>query len=192
MWTAAGEEEVRLVGYHERVRGRWSWPVLGGWVFGFANDPGDADDGAPPAAVVFTFIHPTQPADAANGSVMLWRDGRLLRHFPRRAMRIAVQDLLERDGVTLVPPLASCLGTAAMEQIPRHLVITAETGRDRVVLDFTAVTAARIANPSESGSTPFSVHETLGPCRVEAEVGGRRLAFTTRAVVEFAGGAHHG
>lgn len=74
--------QTDLLGYHERVRGRWSWPTLGGWVFGFVNDPSGPVDQAPPSAVVFTLIQPAYPADAANGSVMLWRDGRMIRHFP--------------------------------------------------------------------------------------------------------------
>ena len=180
---------MQLIGYHERVRGLWSWPVLGGWVFGFANDPRGLESGPPAAAVVFTFLDPQFPAGSANGSVMFWRHGRMVRHFPRRSLRLAVEDLLDRDRVVLVPPLARSLSTAAMAQIPRRLVVTAQAGQDRVLLDFEAVTAARIANPSEDGTAPFSVHETLGPCRVEAMLSGQRITFTTGAVVEFAGGA---
>ncbi|MEU4583050.1 hypothetical protein AB0F92_13290 [Kitasatospora aureofaciens] len=105
-------------------------------------------------------------------------------------MQIAVQDVLDRDRVVLVPPLARTLGTPATAMVPRRLVVTARVGDDRVVLDFHARTAARIANPSETSLRPFSVHETLGPCRVEAVIGGRLLAFETGGIVEFAGGAH--
>src|SRR4051794_13292888 len=83
------DHEVALCGYHERVRGRWGWPELGGWVFGFANATGHGE-GAPPYAVVFTLIQPREPPGAATGSVMLWRAGRLLRHFPRRSLDVAV------------------------------------------------------------------------------------------------------
>ncbi|MEU6970625.1 hypothetical protein AB0A71_23360 [Kitasatospora aureofaciens] len=184
------EQPTELLGYHERVRGRWGWPELGGWVFGFVNDPAGDPAAAPPSAVVFTFLQPIRPAEATSGSVMLWRHGRMVRHFPRRSMQIAVQDVLDRDQVVLVPPLARTLGTPATAMVPRRLVVTARVGDDRVMLDFHARTAARIANPSETSLRPFSVHETLGPCRVEAVIGGRRLAFETGGIVEFAGGAH--
>lgn len=194
---------MELTGYHERVRGRWSWPALGGWVFGFVNAPygggesaaradvpaaGDVP-GPPPAAVVFTLIQPRFPDDAANGSVMLWREGRLWRHFPRRCLQMAVDGALDRDNVELVPPLAGMLGTPACATVPGRLVISARMGRDRLLLDFTSRTAGRIANPCERGLRPFSVHETLGPCRVEAVVSDRRLEFETQGIVEFAGGA---
>ncbi|MFC9504845.1 hypothetical protein [Streptomyces sp. NPDC057002] len=191
--------QVALTGYHERVRGRWSWPTLGGWVFGFVNAPhGQAVDGIPPAAdatapppaaVVFTLIQPRCPGDAANGSLMLWRQGRLWRHFPRRCLDMAVDGALDRDQVVLVPPLADLLDTPASSVVPGRLVISARMGRDHLLLDFTSRTAGRIANPCERGLRPFSVHETLGPCRVEGVVSGRRVAFETQGIVEFAGGA---
>ena len=206
-WSHAEEEgtdaerQTDLIGYHERVRGRWSWPALGGWVFGFVNDPMGDPTGPPPAAVVFTLIQPVQPVqpvqsvrpgrpvDAASGSVMLWRDGRLVRHFPRRSLRITVQDTLARDHVTLVPPLAGMLGTAPTAAVPRRLLITARMGEDWLVMDFLARTAARIVNPSETSLKPFSVHETLGECAVDTHVSGRRTSFAAMGIVEFAGGA---
>ncbi|HLA42196.1 MAG TPA: hypothetical protein VJZ27_02105, partial [Aggregatilineales bacterium] len=56
-WRFGGEThpDIDAVGYHERVRGYWGWRELGGWVFGFANDPRiEAPDAPPPAALVFT------------------------------------------------------------------------------------------------------------------------------------------
>lgn len=179
---------VELIGYHERVRGRWGWPDLGGWVFGFANAA--STDGTPPAySVVFTLIQPLQPADAATGSVMLWRRGRLLRHFPRRRVDVAVSGLLPRDAVHTCPPLAATLGTPPAPEVPRGLAITASMGADRLAVVIEGETAGRIVNPSELGLLPFSVHEVLGPCSVTGHVAGREIAFTAGAVVEFAGGA---
>jgi hypothetical protein len=190
-WTVGARRHVDVdaIGYHERVRGYWGWPELGGWVFGFAND-GSAEPGASPkAAVVFTLIQPRAPASAATASVMLWRDGRLARHFPRRRVRVAVRGELDQSQITQVPALARLLGTPPMRTVPRRLVITAAMGDDRVVLDFCCETAARVVVPSESGLDPFTVHEVLGPMTVEGRIGGRRLEFTTRGIVEFAGGA---
>lgn len=190
-WGFADEVRrgVTAVGYHERVRGRWGWPELGGWVFGFANDPDAAPGRPPPWAAVFTFIKPLAPADASTVSVMLWRDGRLLRHFPRRRVTYAVRGQLPRDRVQQVPALSRLFGVAPMEPIPARLVIAARMGADHVVLDFAAESAARVVIPSENSLRPFSVHEVIGPCRIEGEAGGRRFGFETRGIVEFAGGA---
>jgi hypothetical protein len=182
-WTSA-----EMVGYHERVRGRWSWPDLGGWVFGFAN-AGSDDGRVPPFAVVFTLIQPLAPADAATGSVMLWRHGRLLRHFPRRTVDVAVADLLPPDDVVVCPPLAVTLGARRAPSVPRRLVITASMGEDRLCIDLLAYAAARIVNPSESGLLPFSVHEVLASCVVSGAVAGATVDFRAGAIVEFAGGA---
>jgi hypothetical protein len=192
-WTFDGETvpAVDAIGYHERVRGRWGWPELGGWVFGFANDPQTATDGsgAPAAAVVFTLIQPVAPRDATTASVMVWHAGRLRRHFPRRCVSVAVFGSLDRDLVKQVPAMADLFGVPPTSVIPERLTIAARAGDDSVVLDFTCAEAARIVVPSETGIRPFSVHEVIGPVDVSGRVGGRSFAFQTRGIVEFAGGA---
>ncbi len=182
-------KDVRLIGYHERVRGHWAWPDLGGWVFGFANaaaEPGQP----PPYAVVFTLIQPAGPADAATASVMLWRHGRLLRHFPRRSLEVSVAGLLARDHVVTAPPLAATLGTPPADPVPLHLTITATTATDRLRIEVESTTACRIVNPNERGIEPFSVHEVLGPGRISGRIAGTDIEFLAPAVVEFAGGAN--
>ena len=182
-------EQVESVGYHERVRGLWGWPEMGGWVFGFANDPTAHGDDPPPTALVFTLIQPPHPADATTGSVMLWRHGRMRRHFPRRCVEVAVRGLLDRDKITQVPELARLFGVAPMAPIPQRLVISARSGDDWVLLDFECETAARIVIPNETGIAPYSVHEVIGPCKIEGRCGSDSFAFSFYGIVEFAGGA---
>lgn len=180
---------IDAVGYHERVRGRWAWPDLGEWVFGFANDLGGSFEAPPEYAAVFTFLRPVQPADATTASVMLWHRGHLRRHFPRRNVSFAVSGQLDRDAVQTVPALAQLFGVAPMAPIPKRLVISARLGSDWAVLDFEAEAAARVVIPSETSLRPFSVHEVVGPCLLRGELAGRRFAIETRGIVEFAGGA---
>jgi len=182
--------DIEAIGYHERVRGYWGWPELGGWVFGFANDPGqDPGEMAPPIAVVFTLIQPLYPSDSNTASVMLWRRGRLLRHFPRRRVSVAVRGEMDKDSIQQVPVLSNHLGVPPMATIPCRLMISAEMGHDWVVLDFLCEQAARVVIPSETSIAPFSVHEVIGPANVEGEVSGKRFQFQTKGIVEFAGGA---
>ena len=191
-WHYKGKvyRDVEAIGYHERVRGYWGWPELGGWVFGFANDPArDPGGTAPPIAVVFTLIQPFYPSDSSTASVMLWRRGRLVRHFPRRRVTVAVRGELEKDSIQQVPVLSNHLGVPPTATIPCRLMISAEMGRDWVVLDFLCEQAARVVIPSETSISPFSVHEVIGPANVEGEVSGKRFQFQTKGIVEFAGGA---
>jgi hypothetical protein len=194
-WQYRGQlhRNVEAIGYHERVRGYWGWPEIGGWVFGFANDPAACESGAvvtaPPSAVVFTLIQPQTPSDSPTASVMLWRHGRLVRHFPRRCVSVAVRGELDKDYIVQVPALSHHLGVPPMATIPRRLVITAAMGKDWVVLDFLCEEAARIVISSETSINPFSVHEVIGPVRVEGQANGDHFTFTTRGIVEFAGGA---
>jgi hypothetical protein len=181
--------DVEAVGYHERVRGRWGWPELGEWVFGFANDLGGSVDEPPEYAAVFTLIRPVAPAEAATGSVMLWHRGRLRRHFPRRNVSFAVRGTLERDAVRQVPALSRLFGVPPMAPIPKRLVIAARIGDDRLVLDFEAEAAARVVIPSETSIRPFSVHEVVGPCLLHGRLNGAAFSLETRGIVEFAGGA---
>jgi hypothetical protein len=190
-WRFAGAEvaSVDAVGYHERVRGYWGWPELGSWVFGFANDPAAGSTVAPPGAVVFTLIQPAATADQTNASVMIWRDGRFVRHFARRQISVAVRGELDSSRVTQVPGLAGMFGVAPMEPIPRRLVIAAASADDRIVVDFACESAARVVISSETSLRPFSVHEVIGQVAVEGTIGGRKVAFETTGIVEFAGGA---
>lgn len=184
-----GNRKVDLVGYHERVRGRWSWPDLGEWVFGFANDLASDPRGPPSWAAVFTFIRPTGNAREATASFMLWKAGRMQRHFPRRCVSFAVRGELERNQVALAPPLARSLGIPPMAPIPRRLAIIARQGDDEVILDFDAEAAVRVIVSSENSLRPFSVHEVIGGCLLAGKIGDERFSIQTRGIVEFAGGA---
>lgn len=184
-----GAVDVDAVGYHERVRGRWGWPELGEWVFGFANDLA-GDPRKPPAwAGVFTFIRPIGARNDTTASFMLWRDGRMCRHFPRRNTSFAVRGMLEPDALTTAPPLARLLGVRPMSAVPKRLAISARLGDDWAVLDFESEAAVRIVIPSETSLNAFSVHEVVGPCLLAGKVAGRRFEIETRGIVEFSGGA---
>lgn len=188
-WTTDAADEVELVGYHERVRGRWAWPDLGEWVFGFANDLAAEGDDPPEWAGVFTFIRPEGRPSEATASFMLWHQGVMRRHFPRHCVSFAVRGEMDRDRVSTAPPLAHLLGTEAMSVIPRRLAITARQGDDWAVLDFDADWAVQIVIPSETSLHAFSVHEVVGPCLLAGSLGGRRFEIETRGIVEFSGGA---
>jgi hypothetical protein len=191
-WNFGGDtaDDVEAIGYHERVRGYWGWPELGGWVFGFANSVESDAEGRPDTAVVFTLIQPERPAGATTGSVMLWRRGRMRRHFPRRNITVAVRGCMNRNRVTPVPWLASLLSVDPAGRVPQRLAIAARSGADRLLIDFHCSSAARVVVPSETSIQPFSVHEVIGPVSVSGNVGGQAISFETRGIVEFAGGAH--
>jgi hypothetical protein len=192
VWRGGLLPEIDAVGYHERVRGYWGWPEMGGCVFGFANDPEAAAGAAPRTAIAFTLIQPVQPPGAATGSLMLWREGRLHRHFPRRNVSVAVGGLLDRDSVRQVPNLACLLGVPPAPPVPASLVVMGRLGADWLVFDFQCESAARIVIPSETGFPPYSVHEVIGACRIEGRLNRVPLRFDSRAIVEFAGGAYEG
>lgn len=181
--------DIDALGYHERVRGRWAWPTLGEWVFGFANDLEGDPDKPPSWAGVFTFIRPNGAANETTASFMLWREGRLCRHFPRRGTSFAIRGTLDRDAVTLAPPLAGLIGVRPMAPVPKRLVISARLGDDWALLDFESEAAARVVIPSENSLNAFSVHEVVGDCLLAGRVSGRSFEIETRGIVEFSGGA---
>jgi hypothetical protein len=82
--------EVVALGYHERVHGRWAWPEMGGWVFGFCNQLGESTGSPPNWALVFALLQPRDEAFDHTAMVMLWRCGRMVLFVPRRAMRVTV------------------------------------------------------------------------------------------------------
>ncbi|HLA41977.1 MAG TPA: hypothetical protein VJZ27_00995, partial [Aggregatilineales bacterium] len=109
--------------------------------------------------------------------------------FPRRNIDVVVRGEMDRDEVCQVPELSNLFGVPPMQPVPRRLLITGHLGDNRVVLDFEAVSAARIVIPNETGIDPFSVHEVIGRCHIEGRAGKESFAFETYGIVEFAGGA---
>lgn len=191
-WFDDGAREtVRAVGYHERVRGRWGWPELGGWVFGFCNAAGDGD-AAPAWSIVFALMQPDREVEGQAASLMLWRRGRLVRHMPRRMVRVSAAGQLDRDRVVLAPFQSHLFGAPAMAPIPSALWIDSWQGADWVRLRFRSRDAARLVVPSETSERPFSVHEVIGEMEVELSINGTRCAFAAPGIVEFAGGAAGG
>jgi len=193
-WNTHGtlETDVSSVGYHERVRGRWGWPEMGGWVFGFCNDLTGDPHGPPPWSIVFTLLQTAHDTQGQAASMMVWKDGRMLSHIPRKNLRVSVAGQLDRDFVELQPRLAPLLGTPPMAPIPAVLCIDGRQGDDLVSMRYFAAQAARLVIPSETSLRPFSVHEVLGHIEVELRVAGRSYKFDGPGVVEFAGGAMGG
>jgi hypothetical protein len=170
------------------VRGRWGWPEMGGWVFGFCNDVAERE-GAPAWSVVFALLQPEGGSPAQTCVLMLWRRGRLVRFIPRRMLRVAVAGQLDRDRVETHPAQMTLLGTGPTAPVPAALSIDGYQGRDWIQLRFRSAVAARLVVPSETSLSPFSVHEVLGRSEVELALDGRRASFASPAIVEFAGGA---
>jgi hypothetical protein len=183
-------KDIQAIGYHERVRGCWDWPDIGGWVHGFASDPaGEEPDAPPETAVVFTLLFPTDSPDSAKASIIVWRRGRMWRHFPRRNVSVIAYGELDPNLVVQVPELANLLDVPPMPTIPSRLILNGQLGEDRILIDFRAETAARLIVPNETGIEPYRIYETLGLCRVTATISGTRIAYETRGLVEFTGGA---
>jgi hypothetical protein len=181
--------EVRAVGYHERVHGRWAWPEMGGWVFGFCNQLAADPDGAPNWALVFALLQPRDERFEHTAMVMLWRRGRIVLWVPRRTLRISVAGQLARDHVLTAPSLARLLATSPTVPIPAALCIDGYQGSDSVRIRYRCRSAARLVVPSETSLQPFSVHEVIGDTEVHINLGGSRAVFTSPGIVEFAGGA---
>jgi hypothetical protein len=181
--------EIVAVGYHERVHGRWGWPEMGGWVFGFCNQLADRAEGPPNWAVVFALLQPRDETQDHTAMVMLWRLGRMVLFVPRRGLRVSIAGQLARDRVLMTPALSSLLGTFATAPIPAALCIDGFQGRDFIQIRYRCRDAARLVVPSETSLQPFSVHEVIGEMEVRIKMKETSTVFTSPGIVEFAGGA---
>jgi hypothetical protein len=185
----APARETLAVGYHERVLGRWAWPEMGGWVFGFCNQLADNPEGPPRWAVVFALLQPMDEAHDHTAMVMAWRRGRMVFFVPRRALRVTVAGQLARDRVTTTPRLAPLLGTFPTAPVPAVLCIDGYQGSDWIQLRYRCRDAGRLVVPSETSLAPFSVHEVIGDMEVRIKMKGSLETFASPGIVEFAGGA---
>ena len=185
----APPRQTVAVGYHERVHGRWGWPEMGGWVFGFCNKLADRAEGPPEWAVVFALLQPRDQRHDHTAMVMLWRRGRMVLFVPRRTLRVSVAGQLLRDRVLMTPALAPLLGTFPTAPIPAALSIDGYQGRDSIQIRYRCRDAARLVVPSETSLQPFSVHEVIGDMEVRVKLKDSNVVFTGPGIVEFAGGA---
>jgi hypothetical protein len=185
----APSRQTAAVGYHERVHGRWGWPEMGGWVFGFCNQLADRVEGPPNWAVVFALLQPRDERHNHRAMVMLWRRGRMVLYIPRRGVRVSVAGQLPRDRVLATPGLARLLDTSATAPIPAALCIDGYQGRDWIQINYRCRSAARLVVPSETSFQPFSVHEVVGDMEVRVRMRDSNAVFTSPGIVEFAGGA---
>ena len=181
--------QTTAVGYHERVHGRWAWPEMGGWVFGFCNELADDPHGAPNWALVFALLQPTDENRDHTAMVMLWRRGRMVFFVPRRGMRVSVAGQLPRDHVVATPTLAALLGVFPTAPVPEVLCIDGYQGRDWIQIRYRCRDAARLVIPSETSLQPFSVHEVIGDMDVRVRLKSQDIRFSSPGIVEFAGGA---
>jgi hypothetical protein len=181
--------EAVAVGYHERVHGRWAWPEMGGWVFGFCNQLAEGVEGPPNWAVVFALLQPRDERYNHTAMVMLWHRGRMVLWVPRRALRVSIAGHLVRDHVITTPSLARLLATSATVPIPAALCIDGYQGNDLIQIRYRCRDAARLVVPSETSLQPFSVHEVIGDMEVRIKMRGSSVVFTSPGIVEFAGGA---
>lgn len=181
--------QTRAVGYHERVNGRWAWPEMGGWVFGFCNQLANGGDGPPDWALVFALMQPRDDVHGCTAMVMLWHRGRIVLWIPRRTLRVSVAGQLRRDRVLLTPRLAPLLGTSATAPVPAVLCIDGYQGRDWIQIRYRCRDAARLVVPSETSFEPFSVHEVIGEMEVRIKMKDTKVVFNSPGIVEFAGGA---
>jgi hypothetical protein len=181
--------QTAAVGYHERVHGRWAWPEMGGWVFGFCNQLADGAEGPPNWAVVFALLQPRDERRDHTAMVMLWQRGRMVLFVPRRGLRISVAGQLARDRVLMTPTLAPLLGTFATAPVPAALCIDGYQGTDSIQIRYRCRDAARLVVPSETSLQPFSVHEVIGDMEVRIKIKDLKADFRSPGIVEFAGGA---
>jgi hypothetical protein len=188
----APSRQTVAVGYHERVHGRWGWPEMGGWVFGFCNQLADHAEGPPNWAVVFALLQPRDERHDHTAMVMLWLRGRMVLFVPRRGLRVSVAGQLPRDRVMMTPALGPLLGTFATAPIPAALCIDGYQGKDWIQIRYRCRDAARLVVPSETSLPPFSVHEVIGEMEVRIKVKETNVVFTRPGIVEFAGGAAEG
>ncbi len=185
----APPRQTAAVGYHERVHGRWAWPEMGGWVFGFCNQFTDRAEGPPNWAVVFALLQPRDEAHDHTAMVMLWRRGRMVLFVPRRALRVSAAGQVVRDRVIMTSTLAPLLGTFATAPIPAVLCIDGYQGGDLIQIRYRCRDAARLVVPSETSLQPFSVHEVIGDMEVRIKMKDLNVEFMSPGIVEFAGGA---
>jgi hypothetical protein len=187
-WVLVGGRRLQLeraLAYHDHNWGHFQWGGDLSWEWGFVN-PLDARC---PWSAVFVRVSDDRRHRTLSQGLLVWKRESLARTFQNRELRMELQGTHAGARPVTVPGIASLLVPGAASGVPARVRVEIADRQDRLRIDYTTESKARIALASEVD--PFRsilLNETCGRAMVTGSLGPDRLDFEGTAVMEFVRG----
>lgn len=175
----------RIDSYHDHNWGCWKWGEDFGWDWGFATEPRPAPE-APALTLVFGRTTSRNGDTIYEQNLAVWNHAELAKFFTRRQVR-ARREGRHLGDIPRLPGAARLINQGRVLNVPARYRISARDDPDWLDIEYSVETALQISVPTDFGFGLVELNETFGMARIRGEVGGRPVAFMTRACFEFMG-----
>jgi hypothetical protein len=170
--------------YHDHNWGRWRWGDDLSWEWGF----GLPDDPSVPWSLVFS-----RTSDRARGltsslRLLAWNGESMIRRFDSAEIRITPEGQARSIQVPKVPPPMAMLAPELTTEVPERLHVEADSGDDRLALDFKIEAIVQILVPNERDLGVTVINETVGRVRADGRIAGETVRMDGRGHIEFVRG----
>jgi hypothetical protein len=167
--------------YHDHNWGHWRWGENFSWQWGF----GIPDDDANPWTVVFQRLSDRTRGTTVELIMALWRGAELYRLFQQPEINISPIGFASVRPVLKLPRVLSLVAPEHTTDAPERLLVTAESGRDRVHMTLDTCDLAQIVVPNESNLGVTLINEVRGHLCLQGCVKGHEIAATGEGFYEF-------
>jgi hypothetical protein len=181
--TVAGQHHalVGALAYHDHNWGAFQWGDDFAWEWGIALPADDGD-----WAVLYSALLNRARTVLTAEQLLLWRgrDAALVAASGEVSSR--AHGTLSRAAGLRLPPVMALLQPRTACDLPERLDVAACNGVGRVGLSFRPGPNAQIVIPSERDPLgDVTIHECIGPVRVEYDAGREHHVWEGRGVFEF-------
>jgi hypothetical protein len=187
-WVNIRGQHLRLdraLAYHDHNWGDFRWGADLAWDWGVVNSP----PGRAAWSLVIVRISDGKRSRTLNQVALLWHEGKLVRTFQDRELRLTLGGERSKTRPFTVPPIASLLLPGTACGAPAQVSLDASGHGECLRLRFETTNNARVALPSDVD--PFGLvvlNESCGYARVSGTTHAGACDFEGPAVMEFVRG----
>jgi hypothetical protein len=167
--------------YHDHNWGYFRWGGNFVWEWGYGLPRREEDE----FSLVFVrFMDRGRFSDLMRG-ILVWKGRRQARIFRGEDVRIRHEGLLAARNPYKLPKPMALVAPGSASDVPKRLVVEAESRGDRIAFSFEALDVAQIIAPNDGDLGVTIINEVTGELTADGVVGGERVHLAGRSTFEF-------
>lgn len=167
--------------YHDHNWGHFLWGHDLSWEWGFVLP----DDAAAPWCLTFVRLTDRARTTAFDHKLVLWRGATLSRGFREGEIQTDISlDFFRPTTLFKAPRAMALLAPEEAADVPRSLENRARAGSDWLTCRCEPYDVVQVLIPSETDLGVTIFNEVSARAVVEGEIGGERVCFTGRSIME--------
>jgi hypothetical protein len=140
-----------------------------------------------PWSFVFVRLSDRAHSRAMMQGVFLWKGAREQRVLRGSEVSVRREGLLRQDRIEKTPRTMALVSPGTAIDVPRRLVVEADTGDTRLTAVFTSREAAQVIVPNDDDLGVTIINEVAGDLEVQGTVRGEDFAVRCPTIFEFLG-----